>query len=610
MPLHTKLPDPVKEVDIIIAGGGTAGCVLATRLSQADPQLSILVIEEGYNNDLPSITFPILFMANLDPKTGTAKFYTGSKASELAGREPIVPTGSVLGGGSSINMMTYTRAQRSDLDSWNTLGWSANEIIPYIKKLETYHGPVDTSTHGFQGPIHVSSGPFESPRVTDDFITAAGKLGYTETLDLSDLDTINEVQRNLRYISPEGKRQDAASCYLHPILQDGKYPNLYVVLNTTVLRVLIEDAKAVGVEIRSNLDADMKTTTNQSTVSVRARKMVVLSCGALGTPTVLERSGVGSSEILKQARISLVADIPGVGNGYQDHQLLLYPYRSSLEPEETLDALVSGRIDPGELIQKNDPMLGWNGQEVTSRIRPTDEEVAILGSEYAKFAEVWNSSYKPFPDRPLVHLTLVPAFAEDQNLVPVGQYFSVSAFTLYPESRGYIHVTGPETTDPIDFKPGFFSDPDQVDIKAHVWVYKKQRELVRRMRTYRGEIAIRHPPFAATSAACCIEIDEPLTDIQNLVYSPEDDIVIEQWLREHVGSTWHSLGTCKMAPLSELGVVDAHLGVHGIKGLKISDLSIVPSNIAANTNNMALVIGEKAADIIMEDLSLEVLRQE
>jgi alcohol oxidase len=180
----------------------------------------------------------------------------------------------------------------------------------------------------------------------------------------------------------------------------------------------------------------------------------------------------------------------------------------------------------------------------------------------------------------------------------------LTAFTVYPESRGHIHITGTGSADLFDFKPGFFSDPEQIDIQKHIWVYKKQREIARRMNTYRGEVSLSHPSFEATSAARCVELDEPLEAIQDIEYTLEDDAVIEQWLRMHVGSTWHSLGTCKMAPLDELGVVDAALAVHGIKGLKIADLSVVPVNIAANTNNLALVIGEKASDIFIQELSL------
>lgn len=175
---------------------------------------------------------------------------------------------------------------------------------------------------------------------------------------------------------------------------------------------------------------------------------------------------------------------------------------------------------------------------------------------------------------------------------------------MYPYSRSHIHITGPHPSDPPDFCTGFFSDPDGVDIKMSLWAYKKQREILRRMEVYRGEWAPGHPAFPATSAAANVETDGPLRDVKDIVYTPEDDAVIEKWLRENVGSTWHSMGTCKMAPRGQGGVVDPGLGVYGVKGLKVADLSIVPENVAANTANTAFAIGEKAADIFIEELGL------
>lgn len=201
---------------------------------------------------------------------------------------------------------------------------------------------------------------------------------------------------------------------------------------------------------------------------------------------------------------------------------------------------------------------------------------------------------------------IATSFPGEPGSVPVGQYYTVSVFTVYPYSRGHIHITGPDVGDRLDFETGYFSDPHDIDIKKHTWMYKKQREIVRRMDTYRGEVGAAHPPFSAGSKAACIELDNgPLTDVQDIEYTAEDDAILEQWLRENVGTTWHSLGTCKMAPREKMGVVEANLGVYGVEGLKIADLSIPPSNVAANTANTAMVIGEKAADIFIGELGLE-----
>jgi alcohol oxidase len=176
---------------------------------------------------------------------------------------------------------------------------------------------------------------------------------------------------------------------------------------------------------------------------------------------------------------------------------------------------------------------------------------------------------------------------------------------VYPFSRGHIHITGPNREDPLDFEHGFFTDACDIDLKKHIWSYKKQREVIRRMPSYRGEMAQCHPPFAPESKAAIVELSGPLpADVPDIEYSADDDVVLEKWLRSNVGTTWHALGTCKMLPRNQNGVVDANLSVYGVEGLKIADLSIVPRNVAANTNNTALAVGEKAGDIFIKELGL------
>lgn len=185
------------------------------------------------------------------------------------------------------------------------------------------------------------------------------------------------------------------------------------------------------------------------------------------------------------------------------------------------------------------------------------------------------------------------------------QYLGMSVFTSYPFSRGHVHIGGKCPSDPVDFDAGFLADADSIDVKKHIWGYKKQREVMRRMDCYRGEFASWHPPFPATSEAACVEVSEPLgKNISPIRYSSEDDAIIEQFVREKVGSLWHSMGTCKMAPRNRNGVVDGTLGVYGLKRLKIADMSIAPGNVGANTASTAFAIGEKAADLFIGELGL------
>jgi choline dehydrogenase-like flavoprotein len=176
-------------------------------------------------------------------------------------------------------------------------------------------------------------------------------------------------------------------------------------------------------------------------------------------------------------------------------------------------------------------------------------------------------------------------------------------------SRGSIHITGPEIDDKPDFSTGFFSDPKGVDILKHLWAYKKQREIFRRMKAYRGEVEILHPKFAPNSSAALVRLtsnDSPSGNISDIEYTPEDDEAIKQWAREQVGTTWHSMGTCRMGARGDKtgAVVNQNLAVYGVEGLKVADLSIPPMNVAANTMDTAVAIGEKAAEIFIKELGL------
>ncbi|ETS85797.1 hypothetical protein PFICI_03822 [Pestalotiopsis fici W106-1] len=593
MPIYNELPVEIDAVDVIIAGGGTTGCVVASRLSEADSSLSILVIEAGPNNfEDPTIVTPILFVSHLAPGSKTMSFHVGKKSQFLGDREPVVPTARVLGGGSSVNMLMYSRAQGVDFDSWGMPGWSAEDLIPYMKRVETYHGEDLKGNHGVNGPIHISYGTYSSKRSQDAFLEAAKRQGLKELADISDLESVNGVQRAKRYISPdEGKRQDSAHRYLHPKLQDKNYPNLHVLVDTSVVRLTFDGKRVSGVTYQSS---------GAVTRTVKARKMAVLSCGACGTPSILERSGLGDKAVLERANVQPIVDLPGVGDGYEDHHTMTYIYRSDLGPNETLDGIITGTFDVPSMMMRNDPLLGWNCLDITGKIRPTDQEAAALGS---KFQRLWERDFKENPSRPLSLMVLANVGAEPVG--EPGQYFTMSVFTAYPYSRGQIHITGPNMDDPVNFDFGLLSDPEGADLLACRWGYKKQREIARRMKTYRGEVASSHPAFAAESEAKPTKCDNAQSlDIPEITYSEEDDAAIDQFVREHVSTPWHSIGTCKMAPLDKKGVVDDKLAVYGVQGLKIADLSIPPFNVAAHTNATALVIGEKAAEIFIEELKL------
>ncbi|TGJ79688.1 hypothetical protein E0Z10_g9085 [Xylaria hypoxylon] len=601
MELHYNVSeaDKFKEVDVIIVGGGSAGCIIASRLADADRGLSILVIEGGTTNEnVVDLMHPAFMAKSLGPESKYNHYYKAVQSEALGNRELVVPTGGVLGGGSSVNLMAYTRAQRSDFDSWGIDGWGAADMLPYMKKLETYNGPDEAQCHGSNGPMQVSGTIFRSLRLEDSFVDAVKAFGWPEIQDLQTMDANNGVQRAMRYVDLNGKRQDTANQYLLPRITGGKHPNLHVLLETEVVQVVLENQVAVGVECQPN--PSFRQATSLSPHKIRARKIVIVSSGALGSPLILERSGIGDPQILKAAGIEPVTDLPGVGRDYQDHQLMVYSYKSCLTPEETLDSIVSGRVSSQELIDNNAPILSWNGIDAYCKLRPNEAEISTLGLEFEK---AWNKDFRDMADRPLMMVSLCAYFPSDSTELPGDQYFSIAAFTPYPYSRGHIHVTGPTLRDVPDFETGFFSDAHAIDMKKHLWFYKKQREIARRMTVFRGELEIMHPQFPPTSKSACVD-GALQPDAPAIEYNDQDGDIIESWLRQNVSTTWHSMGTCKMAPREEGGVVDHELNVYGVRRLKVIDLSVPPVNMAANTNNTAMAIGEKGASLCIKELGL------
>lgn len=217
------------------------------------------------------------------------------------------------------------------------------------------------------------------------------------------MDAVNAFARASRYVSPDGLRQDTAHVYLHPLLQDGKHPNLHVVVESQVARVIVEEGRAVGVVYRPNPKFQPGDTAERT---IRARKLVVVSCGALGTPAVLERSGIGRPGVLSKAGVPVVVENAGVGASYEDHQLMGYAYKTDLEPGHTINGILFGTMTPEGLLKEKSKILGWNAQDASGKVRPTDEEAAALGPE---FLEAWNAHFKNKPDRPLFNMGLLGA---------------------------------------------------------------------------------------------------------------------------------------------------------------------------------------------------------
>ncbi|KAH0564862.1 hypothetical protein GP486_001756 [Trichoglossum hirsutum] len=407
------------------------------------------------------------------------------------------------------------------------------------------------------------------------------------------------------WIDPStGLRQDVPHRLIYPILDAGN-TKLRVLTESKVIRVLFDQSKrAAGIEYTSKL----RPSADGLPTVVRARKLVVVSAGALGSPLILQRSGVGNEKKLSSLGIPTVSAVNGVGTNYLDHSTILTTYHSNAKPEDTLDGLVSGRLPFEEALREKSLsastyILGWNGVDGGAKLRPSPEEVKAMGPQFEK---LWNRDFRDRPSRPLILIATVSSFLGDPSSVTPGQYFTIAQFTTYPYSQGSIHIAGPSVDDPPDFDSGLLKDP--TDVTELTWAYKKQRDLVRRMKHYAGALETDRPRFRVGSKAGFKYVDgkQALGEWGDIEYDKEDDEAIEQYIRENARSSFHCLGTCAMKPLEDGGVVDKRLNVYGVDGLKVADLSICPKNVAANTYSTALVIGEKAAMIIAEELGIKL----
>jgi len=625
---------PPTEVDVIVCGGGPAGSVVAGRLAYADPNLQVMLIEGGANNkDDPWVYRPGIYVRNMqkDGVNDKATFYTDTmKSSYLRGRQSIVPCANILGGGSSINFQMYTRASASDWDDFKTPGWTCKDLLPLMKRLENYQKASNNDTHGYDGPIAISNGGCITP-LAQDFLRAADAIGVPYSDDIQDLVTAHGSEIWAKYINrTTGRRSDAATAYVHGV--HDTQTNLHLRCNARVSRVIFEGNKAVGVAYVPSRNR-VHGGALQETI-VKARKCVVISSGTLGTPQILERSGVGDAKLLKKLDIKVVSDLPGVGEQFQDHYTTLSIYRVSNESFTTDDFLRGDKDTQERLFAQweatpEKALLSSNHIDAGFKIRPTEEELKEMGPE---FNELWNTYFKDKPDKPVMFGSIVSGAYADHTLLPPGKYITMFQYLEYPASRGKIHIQSANPYQEPFFDSGFMNN--KADFAPIRWSYKKTREVARRMDAFRGELTSHHPHFHPASPAAVRDIDlrtakeiypngftvglhmgtwhspsEPYDASkvhEDIKYTKEDDAAIDDWISDHVETTWHSLGTAAMKPREEGGVVDRLLNVFGTQNLKVVDLSICPDNLGTNTYSSALLVGEKGADLLAEDLGLQI----
>lgn len=526
-----------KRFTYVIVGAGSAGCVLANRLSE-DPANSVCLIEAGPADRNPLIHVPLGVMRLINHPRLNWNFTT-TPQRHAADRKIAVPRGKTLGGSSSINGMVYTRGQPSDYDDWASLGnpgWSFREVLPYFRRSENNRDFRDSIYHGTEGPVRVGFLDQYNP-LSEIFFQAGEALQYRRNEDFCG-ETHEGFGRRQASIA-RGRRSSTSTAYLEPAR---RRPNLEILTGALARRVVVEDGRATGVEIE--IGGEVRV--------VRTDREVILSAGAIGSPHLLLLSGIGDGDDLRAMGIDVKRHLPGVGRNLQDHIAAAVQYTSPTTV-------------PYGLSWKSLPWLAWNvvSYPFTGR--------GLLANNILHSGAFIRSL--PSLERPDVQLILVPAIRDKKGRMGRGFGFGILSVLLRPKSTGrvFLQSADPKIAPGID--PDFLAESDDVET------------IVRGLRIARR--LVETEPFAPYRGA---EID-PGREVESA-----DGMAA--YVREKSHTAYHPVGTCTMGPGKE-AVVDAELKVHGIAGLRVADASIMPTLIGGNTNGPAIMVGEKAADIIL-----------
>jgi choline dehydrogenase len=535
------------EFDYIIVGAGSAGCVLANRLTESGRN-RVLLLEAGGSDSSPWIRVPVGYARTFtDPRYNW--MYETEPDPALGNRTAFWPRGKVLGGSSSINAMVFVRGQPADYEDWRSAGnpgWGWQDVLPYFRKLED-HAWGASGYHGAGGPVHVDDPSARVHPLCATFLDACAVAGIPMTRDFNG--AASEGAGLWQVTIRNGVRVSSASAYLRPAL---RRPNLEVATLAHATRVLFSGAAAKGVEyLRGG-----------SRLTATARREVLLSAGAIGSPQLLELSGIGDPQLLRRLEIPIITPLVPVGRGLQDHVCVSYFYRSKVP---TLN---------DELA----PFLGKVRAALRYALR-RDGPLSMSVNQAGAFVRG-----RPQLERPNLHIYFNPASystttsGQSRRLLNPDPFpgFLMSFNTCRPTSRGSVHLRSPDPLASPAISPNALSTPEDV-----ADVYDGARMLRRISAT---------KPLAAV-------IESELKPGEHV----RSDAQVLEDFRQRAGSVFHPCGTCAMGSDPTRSVVDPHLRVHGVTSLRIVDASVFPAVTSGNINAPTLMVAEKAADLILEE---------
>jgi choline dehydrogenase len=528
------------EADFVVVGAGSAGCALAARLSE-DPAVSVVLLEAGPRDTNPWIHLPIGYGKTMWDKKVNWAYYTEPDPN-MAGRKIYWPRGKTLGGSSAINGLIAIRGQREDYDSWRAQGckgWSFDELLPYFVKSESNDADGDDQLHGRHGPVTVTSIKAKHPLI-ESVIAAAGKLGVPRNDDFN-----GARQEGVGYYqltTAKGLRMSAAKAYLKPARGRA---NLTVIPGAQATRVLFDGTRASGVAYASNGEE----------VRLKARRGVILSAGALQSPQLLMLSGIGDPRQLAEHGIPVRLARPAVGKNLQDHlQIrLIYKVKRPITTNDQLNSLV-GRVTIALqwLLMRSGPLaVGINQGGLFTKVLPESTTPDIQFHIATLSADMAGAKPHPFSG------------------------MTLSVCQLRPESRGEVRLAS--------------ADPLAAPLMhANYLATETDRRCVTAAIAFARKLA-RTEPFAAELSEEHLPGPQATTDADLLDFA-----------RNYGATIFHPSGTCRMGSDAD-AVVDPRLRVRGVDGLWVADCSIMPTLVSGNTNLPAIMIGEKAADMIRED---------